>query len=100
MGGLFVNFKVGFRPFQFQQVRRARQMERADFRLEVPALFEQVGNVFTTISLQLVGVGQGPHHRLGAMNFAQGDNLTNMGPGLDAALFELPVIHLGQRSQL
>ena len=83
---MFIDGEMGGGPVQVQQVLPAGQMERARFRQQPLARFEQMGDVFRTEGLKLAGVGQRRARCVDAIDFASGDDVGDMLGGVETPL--------------
>jgi hypothetical protein len=91
----FIQTKVGFGQVQFEEVFASGEMERAGFRQAVLALFEEVGDILRAEGLEFERVLDGSSGHLGAVNLAEGNDLSDVMEGIEASLLQFVVEGLG-----
>src|SRR6266576_1221481 len=85
--------------FQFEQVLLVSQVQGRSRWGFTFALFQQVGDVFTSVSLKLEGVLQGASDFVVAVELAQGDDLLDMVRSIEPLLLEPAHVKLGLGAQ-
>ena len=84
-----VDREVRLGQIQFEQIGGPGQVQGARFGQWAGALFQDVGDVFATVSLVVVRVLEGARDLVGAVDFQQREDFLDMMPGVEPALPQL-----------
>ena len=87
----FVSFQIGDRQVQIEEVLPPGEMQGAGRGQCSALLVEQVGDILGAVDLKIRGVFQRTDELLARIEFAQRHDLSNMMPGVEMPVFELPI---------
>ena len=94
-----VEVEVGRRQVQFQEVLPPGQVQGSGHGGRTLPLFQEVGDVFTTVSLGSQGIVQGAGDFVRAVELAQGHDLLDVVRSVEPFFLELARVPLRLRPQ-
>ena len=87
-----VEGKVRLLHLDIEEIGSSGKVQRAWFGQASRALLQEIGDVLAGEGLKEEGILHDPFHGLGAVDFAQGNDLAHMVGWIDAPVLELPVV--------
>ena len=91
----FVRGEIGGGDFQIEQVLPPGQVERGRGRGDALALLQDIGDVFAAVGFVNDGIGEGAGDFVGAIDFAERDDLLHVMRCIEPPFIEFVAVELG-----